>query len=108
LYCKWIRSKREAGARSLQQPVERKEGKELMSPIYARLYKSQIFREPVSDGDENLPSSTPDVGSTLSSAEEEASAEQEIDLEALANKICALFKQDLMLERERFGRKTSW
>lgn len=79
-----------------------------MSPVYARFNKPQIFREPVLDGDDSSPSSTSDVESTLSSAEQETFAAREIDLEVLAKKICALFKQDLMLERERSGRKTSW
>lgn len=79
-----------------------------MSPVYARFDKPQIFREPVPDGDDASSSSTSAVESTSSSAEQEMLAAQEIDLEVLANKICALFKQDLMLERERSGRKTSW
>ncbi len=39
---------------------------------------------------------------------EEALSEPEIDLRVLAEKIYALFKQELVLERERAARRISW
>ena len=59
------------------------------------------------DKSESVLRNSEDEGALLSAADtsQGKKANQEIDLQALANKVFALLKQELRVERERLGRK---
>jgi hypothetical protein len=61
----------------------------------------------------NRPSESGDALSGAASPDEDEAASQEaasptIDLQALADKVYALLKQELRLEQERLGRRRLW
>ncbi len=57
----------------------------------------RVSRQPVGEGDTQ-------PGADVQKVEKE----QEIDLQALADKVYALLRQELRLERERLGRRRPW
>jgi hypothetical protein len=83
-----------------------------MSPLADDLNAFRVSREflpqddllsgPASTGEE------PEVAEEVPEPAEETSAEPEIDLKALAEKVYALLRQEVRLERERLIRNRPW
>ncbi len=60
---------------------------------------SNIFRTVLPDGEDDA-----DLDEVLAETQEDSVAEDEIDLQALADEVYALMKKELKLELQRLGR----
>ncbi len=61
-----------------------------------------IFRTVLPDGEDDL--DLADLDEVLAETQEDSVAEDEIDLQALADEVYALMKKELKLELQRLGR----